>query len=53
LEELLKSADGKRLKKEELNLFWDQAAAASASGTASADDISYEGPQDGLTCEDG
>jgi CheY-like chemotaxis protein len=54
IEELLKSADGKRLKTEELSLFWDQAAAASATGTASADDISYEEARKmGLTREDG
>jgi DNA-binding response OmpR family regulator len=54
IEELLKSANGKRLKAEELNLFWDRAAAASASGTASANDISYEEARKmGLTREDG
>jgi CheY-like chemotaxis protein len=42
IEELLKSAGGKRLKADELSRFWDQAAAANTAGTASPDAISYE-----------
>ena len=53
IEELLKSAAGKGLKTEELDLYWERAAAASATGTASADDISYEEARKmGLTGED-
>jgi DNA-binding response OmpR family regulator len=40
--ELLQSADGKSVKPEELDRFWEQAAATSANGTTIPGAISYE-----------
>ena len=42
IQELLKSGGGKRMKAEELDLYWERAAAETANGTASPDAISYE-----------